>query len=182
NVDRERVAVEQARVNVERQELENKQTFSEAALKFEVQKLEIQAGAEVQKAFAQAVGQMLSKAQMQIFGDPTTLSNMTSRFMMSAGYGQMFNGLRASLPADARDVLERLAGGLGSALSSALRKATGQEIDAATIETVLSRVLTEQAAAKPAEGDGKGKPEKPADKTAAPASHKPSRPDEPGKA
>lgn len=180
NVDRERVAVEQARVNVERQELENKQTFSEAALKFEVQKLEIQAGAEVQKAFAQAVGQMLSKAQMQIFGDPTTLSNMTSRFMTSVGYGQMFNGLRASLPDDARDVLGRLAGGISGALAGALRKATGHEIDAATIETALSRVLAEQAASKPAEGDGKDKSEKPAAPAA--AAHKPSRPDAPGKA
>jgi len=180
NVDRERVAVEQARVNVERQELENKQTFSEAALKFEVQKLEIQASAEVQKAFAQAVGQMLSKAQMQIFGDPTTLSNMTSRFMTSVGYGQMFNGLRASLPDDARDVLGRLAGGISGALAGALRKATGHEIDAATIESVLAKVLAEQTAPKPAEGDGKDKSEKPA--ASAAAAHKPSRPDAPGKA
>jgi len=61
SVDRERVDVEGARVAVERQELLNKQEFSEAALKFEVQKLEIRAGAEVQTAFAQAIGQMLSE-------------------------------------------------------------------------------------------------------------------------
>ena len=70
--------MEGARVEVERQALQNKQEFSEAALRFEVQKLEIQAGADVQKAFAAAIGQMLSEAKMQIFGDPTTLSNMTT--------------------------------------------------------------------------------------------------------
>jgi len=146
NVDRERVAVEQARVNVERQELENRQTFSEAALKFEVQKLEIQAGAEVQKAFAQALGEMLSKAQMQIFGDPTTLSNMTSRFMTAAGYGQMFNGLRASLPADIQSLAARLTSGLSSTLAAAIHKATGQRIDLETLETVISKVLEEKTA------------------------------------
>ncbi len=152
NVDRERVAVEQARVDVERQELENKQTFSEAALRFEVQKLEIQAGAEVQKAFAQAIGDMLSKAQMQIFGDPTTLTSMTTRFMSAVGYGQMFNGLRSSLSPEARDAAVRLLGGLAPSLAGALRRATGADIDAETIETVLQKVLAEKAPA--AAGDG----------------------------
>jgi flotillin len=184
NVDRERVAVEQARVDVERQELENKQTFSEAALKFEVQKLEISAGADVQKAFAEAIGQMLSKAQMQIFGDPTTLSNMTSRFMTSVGYGQMFNGLRASLPDDAKQAAVRMLGGLVPSLAGALHAATGQNVDAATLEQLIHRVLAEHAATAPAEGDGAGKVTKLAEKAmaAAPTAHKPSRPDEPKRA
>lgn len=166
NVDRERVAVEQARVNVERQELENKQTFSEAALKFEVQKLEIQASAEVQKAFAQAIGEMLSKADMQIFGDPTTLSNMAGRFMSAAGYGQMVNGLRATLPKDVTDTAARVAGGLGASLSGLIAKATGREVDPSVIESLLEKVLDEKTTpsagkatkpgAKPHSGDGHG--------------------------
>ncbi|MBN1488626.1 MAG: hypothetical protein JXA69_01810 [Phycisphaerae bacterium] len=159
NVDRERVQVEQARVDVERQELENKQTFSEAALKFEVQKLEIHAGAEVQKAFAAAIGEMLSKADMQIFGDPTTLSNMAGRFMQAAGYGQMVNGLRATLPQDVQTAATRLAGGLGTTLAGAIRKATGHEVDAATIETVINTVLEEKTA--PASGKDNGHEDEP---------------------
>ncbi len=161
NVDRERVAVEQARVNVERQELENRQTFSEAALKFEVQKLEIQASAEVQKAFAQAIGEMLSKAQMQIFGDPSTLTAMTSRFMTAVGYGQMFNGLRASLPAEAKDVIAQHLGGLAPSLAGALRKATGHDIDAATLAEAIQSVVETQAA-RPTAGDGHEKAQTPA--------------------
>jgi len=152
SVDRERVQVEQARVNVERQALENKQTFSEAALKFEVSKLEISAGAEVQKAFAAALGNMLGKAQMQIFGDPTTLSSMTSNFMSAAGFGQMFNGLRTSLPPDAQLAAGRMLGGLGGALAAALQKVTGQQVDPATLEKIVTQVL---AQAKPGEGNGK---------------------------
>ncbi|GMV98434.1 MAG: hypothetical protein HRF43_16715 [Phycisphaerae bacterium] len=151
-VDRERVGVEQARVNVERQELENKQTFSEAALKFEVSKLEIQASAEVQKAFAQAIGNMLSKANMQIFGDPTTLSNMAGRFMQAAGYGQMFNGLRASMPDGVRQAAGHMLAGMGASIAAALQKLTGQQVDPATIEKVIAQVTAEQS--RPAEGDG----------------------------
>lgn len=151
-VDRERVNVEQARVDVERQELENKQTFSEAALKFEVSKLEIQANAEVQKAFAQAMGEMLAKANMQIFGDPTTLSNMAGRFMQAAGYGQMLNGLKAALP----DGVQQLAGGalsnLGASLAGALQKVAGQSIDPAAIEKIVAQVLAEHTT--PAKGNG----------------------------
>lgn len=153
-VDRERVNVEQARVNVERQELENKQTFSEAALKFEVSKLEIQASAEVQKAFATAIGNMLAKANMQIFGDPTTLSNMAGRFMQAAGYGQMLNGLRATLPEGAQQAAGNALGGIGTAIAGALQKLTGQAIDPATIEKIVAQVTSEQTA--PAKGDGHG--------------------------
>lgn len=156
-VDRERVNVEQARVNVERQELENKQTFSEAALKFEVSKLEIQASAEVQKAFAEAIGNMLAKANMQIFGDPTTLSSMAGRFMQAAGYGQMLNGLRASLPADVQQAAGRTLGGLGGSIAAALQKLTGQQLDPAVIEKVVAQVVADQS--PPAEGNGR-----PADK------------------
>jgi len=155
NVDRERVAVEQARVDVERQELENKQTFSEAALKFEVQKLEIQANAEVQKAFAAAIGDMLSQADMQIFGDPTTLSNMAGRFMNAAGYGQMVNGLRKTLPGDVQELAGRALTGLGSSLADAFKKVTGKEIDPATIEKVVAQVMEDRTGAKSG-GDGRG--------------------------
>jgi len=148
NVDREKVAVEQARVEVERHELENKQTFSEAALKFEVQKLEIQAGAEVQKAFAAAIGDMLSKANMQIFGDPTTLSNMAGRFMTAAGYGQMVDGLRATLPADVQELASGALAGVGSSVAAALKKVTGREFDPDTIEKVVAQVVANQNSPK----------------------------------
>ncbi|MCX7601508.1 MAG: SPFH domain-containing protein, partial [Meiothermus sp.] len=48
DVEREKVSVEQARVEVERQALENRQTYSAAALEFELQKLKVQAARDVQ--------------------------------------------------------------------------------------------------------------------------------------
>ncbi len=169
NVDRERVEVEGARVEVERQALQNKQEFSEAALKFEVQKLEIQAGADVQKAFAQAIGQMLSEANMQIFGDPTTLSNMTTRFMSAAGWAQSFNGFRAGLPDEARATASRFLSGTGAALSSLVEKATGKKLDPDLIEQTVQRVVEERLAKSPDDsGDGRGAKNKPADSSDTP--------------
>jgi len=153
SVDRERVNVEKARVDVERQALQNRQEFSEAALKFEVQKLEINASAEVQKAFAAAIGQMLTNANMQIFGDPTTLSAMTNRFMSSVGWGQAFNGLRASLPDDARAVADKAVSGAGVALSALVERLTGKKIDPGVLEGTLRALGEQKAAAKP-DGDG----------------------------
>ena len=171
NVDRERVDVEGARVEVERQALQNKQEFSEAALKFEVQKLEIQAGADVQKAFAAAIGEMMSEANMQIFGDPTTLSDMTSRFMTSAGWAQTVNGVRAALPEDARTMAGNFLTGTGSALAGLVEKATGKKLDPNVIERTVRQVVEEKLASSQAGGNGHGetvvdaesKADKPAD-------------------
>ncbi len=163
SVDRERVEVESARVEVERQALQNKQDFSEAALQFEVQKLEIQANAEVQKAFAAAIGQMLSEANMQIFGDPTTLADMTTRFMGAAGWGQAVNGLRAALPDDAQALVGKVLTGTGSALSALVEKATGKKIDPDLIERTVRKVVEDNAATgsngaeAPAKDKDKGK-------------------------
>ncbi|MCP4247103.1 MAG: hypothetical protein GY778_08640 [bacterium] len=162
-VDRERVEVESARVEVERQALQNKQDFSEAALKFEVQKLEIQAGADVQKAFAAAIGQMLSEANMQIFGDPTTLANMTTRFMGAAGWGQAVNGLRSALPDDAKALAGKALSGTGAALSALVEKATGKKLDPDTIERTVRKVVEDKAAA---DSNGAEPPVKDADKPA----------------
>jgi hypothetical protein len=116
NVERERVNVEQARVEVERVSLSNKSEFEEAALKFELEKLRIEADKQVRIAAANALGTMLSKAQMQIFGDPTTMTRMSEQFMRAASLGTAADGLMRSLPPEAQSMLERVASSVGMAL------------------------------------------------------------------
>jgi uncharacterized membrane protein YqiK len=108
NVEREKVNVEQARVEVERVSLSNKQEFEEAALKFELEKLRIQADKEVRIAAAQAMANMFAKAQMQIFGDPSTMASMSQQFMKAAGYGNTADGLLSTLPPEAKSLLANL--------------------------------------------------------------------------
>jgi uncharacterized membrane protein YqiK len=116
NVERERVTVEQARVEVERQSLANRSEFEEAALKFELEKRRIDADKEVRIAAAAALGNMLSKAQMQIFGDPETMSRMSMQFMRAASLGTAADGLLRTLPPEGRELVERI----GSAVMSQL--------------------------------------------------------------
>ncbi len=108
NVERERVSVDKARVDVERVSLSNKQEFEGAALQFELEKLRIQADKEVRIAAAQAMAGMFAKAQMQIFGDPSTMAAMSQQFMKAAGYGAAAEGLMQTLPPEAKTLLSNL--------------------------------------------------------------------------
>jgi hypothetical protein len=59
---------------------------------------------------------MLSKANMQIFGDPTTMTRMSEQFMRAASLGTAADGLMRSLPPEAQSMLERVASSVGMAL------------------------------------------------------------------
>ena len=111
-VEREKVNVEQARVDVERQSLSNKQEFEEAALKFELEKIRIQADKEVRIAAAQALGNMLANAKMQIFGDPETMTRMSQQFMRAASLGTAVDGLLKTLPPQGEELLAKIAGSM----------------------------------------------------------------------
>jgi len=52
--------------------------------KFELEKLRIEAEKQFRIAAAEALGNMLAKANMQIFGDPTTMAQMSEKFMRAA--------------------------------------------------------------------------------------------------
>jgi uncharacterized membrane protein YqiK len=117
NVERERVGVEQARVDVERQSLSNKQEFEAAALKFELDKFRINAEREVRIAAAQALGNMFAKATMQIFGDPDTMAKMSMQFMRAASVGNAADGLLKTLPDEGKTMLDKIGNAVMSQLS-----------------------------------------------------------------
>ena len=94
---------------MERQSLSNKQEFEDAALKFELEKLRIDAERDVRIQAAQAMGNMLAKAQMQVFGDPNTMALMASQFMRAASLGTAADGLFKTLPPQAQDLLGKMA-------------------------------------------------------------------------
>src|SRR5688500_5086806 len=119
NVEREKVNVEQARVEVERVSLSNRSEFEDAALKFELEKLRIEADKQVRMAAAAALGNMLAKANMQIFGDPETMTRMSSQFMRAASLGTAADGLMRSLPPQAEELLAKIAGQIGAAMKPA---------------------------------------------------------------
>lgn len=98
NIAREQVEVQGAQVEVERQALENKQTFSDAALRFELTKLQIEAGRDIQKAIAEAIGRFMSNGQFTIFGDPGMMANMVQQYFRGMGVGAFVDGLMKGSP------------------------------------------------------------------------------------
>lgn len=127
NVERERVNVEQARVEVERLSLANRSEFDEAAIKFELEKLRIDADKQVRIAAAEALGNMLAKAQMQIFGDPETMTRMSAQFMRAASMGTMVDGLLKTLPEEGKAVLGNVVATVADSLTPKPPSANGKE-------------------------------------------------------
>ena len=125
NVERERVNVEQARVEVERKALENRQTFDRAAIEFETSKLRIEADKEVQMALAAALGQFMSKGNYNIYGDPTTMSQMFSQYTQGMGFSNKLDGLLRTLPAPLQDVLSGMGPQATEMLEEFLRQRAG---------------------------------------------------------
>jgi hypothetical protein len=131
NVERERVSVEEARVEVERQSLSNKQEFEEAALKFELEKFRINAEREIRIAAAQAMSTMFAKATMQIFGDPETMAKMSMQFMRAASVGAAADGLLKTLPDEGKAMLDKIGTAVMSQLSAKDVEGNGAPVDAA---------------------------------------------------
>jgi len=117
NVERERVQIENARVEVERSSLANRSEYNDAALKFELEKLRIEMEKQVRIAAAQAMGNMLAKAQMQIFGDPETMARMSQQFMRAASLGTAVDGLLKTLPPQTEELLGKLVSNVTHALT-----------------------------------------------------------------
>jgi len=142
-VDREKVNVEAARVEVRRQDLENQEKYSQAALDFELKKAQIVANKEVQIQMADAVGTMMSTAKMQIFGDPNTLAAMTQNFLKSVGWGMTVDGLVSSTPEDVQEMARELVTGAGATIQEiAGRVIKGkQKVDPAVIEQAVIEAI-----------------------------------------
>jgi len=151
-VDREKVNVEAARVEVRRQDLENQERFSHAALDFQLKKEQILANKEVQIQMASAVGTMLASAKMQLFGDPSTLASMYGQFLKSVGWGLRVEGLVAATPESIREAAMNLLGGTGSAIGDLVARFVGKKVDVdpKVIEDALVEAIA-KAKAKPAE-------------------------------
>ena len=158
-IEREKVSVEADRVEVRRQDLENQERFSEAALQFELKKEQIEANKTVQVEMAKAIATMLQSADMHLFGDPTTVATMTQQFLKSVGWGLTVEGLVDSTPADVKEAAMNMLKGTGGALSDLVARFTGgkPKVDPALLEQIVA-----DAIAKAKGRDGGAEAEEPA--------------------
>jgi len=142
-VDREKVNVEAARIEVKRQDLENQEKYSRAALDFQLKKEQIDANKEVQVEMANAVGTMLASAKMQLFGDPSTLASMYGQFLKSVGWGLRVEGLMQATPETVREAAMNMLEGTGSSLRDLVARVTGgkADLDPATLEKLVVEAI-----------------------------------------
>jgi uncharacterized membrane protein YqiK len=121
DVERKRVEVEQARVGVERQELENKAEFESIARGLQVDLAKIEAEKQVRVAAAQAFGEAMASARMTVWGDPDTVQRMSESFFKGQQFGYLADGLMTNMPDGIKDAI-------GQA-GTALQQMTASSID-----------------------------------------------------
>ncbi|MEW6730443.1 MAG: hypothetical protein AB1489_03795 [Acidobacteriota bacterium] len=129
DVERKRVDVRAAEVEVERKALENKQQFSEAALNFELKKLEIEKTTEFRIALANSMGTMLSSTKMTVFGDPITAQAMMTNFMRAAGIGITTDGFMSQYNPAATEEALKIVTSSGDAIRNALSGILGESVN-----------------------------------------------------
>jgi flotillin len=158
-VERERVNVEEARVEVERKALENRQTFDRAAIEFETSKLRIEADKDVHMAFAAALGEFMSRGNYNIYGDPTTMSQMFSQYAQGMGFSTKLDGLLKTLPGPLQDVLAGMGPQATDMLEEFLRQRTGNghqkpEVPAVSAPVPAADVLRDKGRTEPPKNTG----------------------------
>jgi flotillin len=145
DVERKRVEVEQARVGVQRQDLENKAQFESIARGMQVDLARIEAEKQIRIAAAQAFGEAMASAKMTVWGDPETVRKMSESFFRGQQFGYLADGLVNNMPDGVKEIL-------GQA-SAALQQAVGApSIDGKNGDG--PRVDTTGNASSPSELDG----------------------------
>ncbi len=148
-VDREKANVERVRVEIERQSLSNKQEFESAALRFELEKLRIDADRDVRVQAAESMSKLMHGANVQLFGDPTTMTNMMQGFMKATGLGISAEALLSSLSPEAKEILARVGQGLAEPFGLSPRGGNGATPPAARPTAAEAAATTPAVAGTP---------------------------------
>ena len=117
NASREQVGVNQAQVDVDIAKLRGESENATISLQREIALAAINAWKESQMAQAQAFGEALGKANMTIWGDPSSVEKMSSAFMNGQKAGMFVDGLKDGLPGQLSGLVEgvmNMVGNLGS--------------------------------------------------------------------
>jgi len=141
NVEARRVEVEKNRVNdVLKPELKAKADHQEISVKLELGLKDIEVNGEVNKERAKAMGLALSNADMNIFGDPTTMAAMMKMFQGGQGAATAIEGFTRTIDSDAMNTLGGIVGGVRDTLTSIFQGIFGKTLDQNTITGIASKI------------------------------------------
>jgi flotillin len=155
DVSRENVGVEQARVDVERRQLENRQEFADAGIRLEVEKLRIQADKEVQQEFARALANFLSHGNMTLYGTPETAQKMMDNMAKGFGVRAIAEGFLSGGTSsnghstEGANQVDALLSTLGRLVVPAVEKLTGRTVETpAQVDDLANEIASNPAALK----------------------------------
>lgn len=137
NVAARQVEVEKQKVDVLRSELEAKSQHQEIAAQLQIEIARIAANKESAVAFAQALGEALGKANLTIWGDPSTVAQVSRAFAVGQTNGAFLHGLANTTPQEVKTAVADGLSGLATMGAGLLAKLTGQEVDPAVVERWL---------------------------------------------
>ncbi|MBK9127408.1 MAG: hypothetical protein IPM13_06370 [Phycisphaerales bacterium] len=124
-VAQEQVKVQDAQVSVKIRDLEGQARFEKIARELQVELAKIAADKEARIAAAQAFGQALANANIQLWGDPATFEKMSSAFYRGQAWGTLIDGLDRATPAPIRDAAVAAADAVGSTLGAVAKRVAG---------------------------------------------------------
>jgi hypothetical protein len=134
---RQQVDVERAQADVERARLANQAEFETIARELALAMRRIEAEETVGVAHAQAMGVALSSTQMQIFGDPATLTAFMQSMSRGQQFGALINGAVQTAPQ-----IATITSGLADAVAGIMKERFGTSVPADQVQSILSEALT----------------------------------------
>jgi hypothetical protein len=146
-VARNQVSVDQAKVDVLKNELAAKTANEKMAFELEVKRLEIAANRDARIAIAQAMGQALAAADMTIYGDPGTFQRMMGAFVNGQQQGRYVEGLLEAVPDKAQEVAFDTIDRISGAVSSLAETMFGRKVPTELVATMVKAELEKQAGA-----------------------------------
>lgn len=72
--------------------------------------MKVEAARDVQAEMARSIGSFMSKGNMNIYGDPTTLARMTEQYTQGLGVGQLLDGLSRGSGGKSDELIQQMFG------------------------------------------------------------------------
>lgn len=143
-VEAKRVEVKRAEVEVEIKRMEAQAANQEISVELQTTLARITANKEAQVAFAAALGQALSGADMKIFGDPSTFLRMSEAFTRGQSFGALIEGAVEGTPEEVQQAAYAGLAGLGQVGAAIVEKLTGKKVKPEDVEQAIADLQKSQ--------------------------------------
>jgi len=129
NVEREKVNVKDALVAVERKELANKAEFSTISSELTIRLALIEMFKAIGIEQAQAMGEALSNAKMQMWGSTDMLDKVNEAFYKGQSNSKFIEGIVANMPPEIKEMADKVIGMLTNFGKAATEKLAGKSAE-----------------------------------------------------